>query len=297
MMKWMKIIISWLAKLIKNKKIQKTLFVGAGLGAGIAAGEGVVVYKRNKKAEKIKQRAIEKHDKARQAIDGTLGKLGKNKLEVCDSFSDLADMIEGIQQRPEFKLSVEGIDLPTFKPSEFKRLAAAVELAVGSAGGVAAGSAVGAAVMGLNIAILGPGALAGSAVICVMAAKMMGRAAERIEQAKQIEADVEEIIKFYDELEKAVEKYNNAFSDVRKSYEKQLKKMHKILTRKNNWESFSQREKVIVENAVMLAQMLCRMCALNLTLEATKMHRIERVNSLEIDNMIVDSKNVLKEVA
>ena len=297
MMKWIKIIISWIVKLIKNKKVQKGLFVGAGLGAGIAAGEGVVVYKRNKKAERIKQRALEKHDKARQAINGTLDKLGKNKLEVCDSFSDLADMIESIQQRPEFALTVEGIDLPSFKPSEFKRLADAVELAVGGAGGVAAGGAVGAAVMGLNLAALGPGALAGSAVLCVMAAKMMGRAAERVEQAKQIEADVEKIVEFYDELEKAVEKYNKVFSDVRKPYEKQLQKMHKILARKNNWASFSQREKTIVENAVMLAQMLCRMCALNLTLEATKKNPIEKVNSIEIDHMIVDAKNLLKEVA
>lgn len=297
MMKWIKIIISWLAKLIKNKKVQKTLFVGAGIGAGIAAGEGAVAYKRNKKAEKIKNRAIEKHDKARQAIDGTLDKLGKNKLEVCESFSDLADMIESIQQRPEFMLTVEGVDLPRFKPSEFKRLAAAVEIAVGGAGGVAAGGAVGAAVMGMNIAALGPGALAGSAVLCVMAAKMMGRAAERVEQAKQIEADVEKIIAFYGELEKAVEKYNDVFSDVRKPYEKQLKKMHKILARKNNWELFSQREKTIVENGVMLAQLLCRMCALNLTLEATKKDHIERVNSAEINLMIEDAKNVLKEVA
>ena len=202
-----------------------------------------------------------------------------------------------IQQRPEFVLTMEGIDLPSFKPSEFKRLAAAVELAVGGAGGIAAGGAVGAAVMGLNLAALGPGALAGSAVLCVMAAKMMGRAAERVEQAKQIEADVEKIVEFYDELEKAVEKYNRVFSDVRKPYEKQLQKMHKILARKSNWASFSQREKTIVENAVMLAQMLCRMCALNLTLEATKKNPIEQVNSVEIDHMIVDAKNLLKEVA
>lgn len=297
MMKWIKIIISWLAKLIKNKKVQKTVFAGAGLGLGVAAGEGVVAYKRNKKAEKIKQRAIEKHDKARQEIQGTLDKLGKNKLEVCDSFSDLADMIENIQQRPEFKLTVEGIELPNFKPSEFKRLAAAVEMAIGGAGGVAAGGAVGAAVMGFNMAALGPGALGGSVVLCVMAAKMMGRAAERVEQAQQIEADVEKIIRFYNELEKAVEKYNKAFSDVRKPYEKQLQKMHKILARKNNWESFSRKEKTIVENTVLLAQMLCRMCALNLTLEATKKDPIERVNSIEIDHMIDDVKNLLKEVA
>ena len=118
-----------------------------------------------------------------------------------------------------------------------------------------------------------------------------------MEQAKQIEADVEKIIAFYGELEKVVEKYNDVFSDVRKPYEKQLKKMHKILDRKNNWESFSQREKTIVENAVMLAQLLCRMCALNLTLEATKKNPIERVNSAEIDLMIEDAKSVMKEAA
>ena len=130
-----------------------------------------------------------------------------------------------------------------------------------------------------------------------MGAKMMGRAAERVEQAKQIEADVEKIIKFYEQLESEAKKFNDSLMSVLKPYRAKLKKMHKILERKQNWENFSQKEKSVVENAILLAQLLCHMCSINLIKDATTEHPIERVNTPEISRAIADAKNVLKEVA
>jgi len=298
MMRLIKMLFSWIAKFLQNKKVQKTLFAGAAATTVVAVSEGAIVHKRNKRAERIKSQAIKMHDTARLKIDAELKKLGETKLEICNTFDELADMIEQIQQRPDVRLSVEGIELPPFQPSEFKRIAAAVEVAAGGLSGVAAGSAVGAAVMGIgSVAALAPGALAGGVVLCVMGAKMMGRAAERVEQAKQIAADVEKIIKFYEQLESEAKKFNDSLISVLKPYRAKLKKMHKILERKQNWENFSQKEKSVVENAILLAQLLCHMCSINLIKDATAEYPIERVNTPEISRAIADAKNVLKEVA
>ena len=92
-------------------------------------------------------------------------------------------------------------------------------------------------------------------------------------------------------------KFNDSLISVLKPYRAKLKKMHKILERKQNWENFSQKEKSVVENAILLAQLLCHMCSINLIKDATTEHPIERVNTPEISRAIADAKNVLKEVA
>ena len=62
---------------------------GAGIVAGgVAAGEAVVAHKRNKRAERIKAAAIQKHDEGRAQVEDTLAKLGETKLEIYKSFGE-----------------------------------------------------------------------------------------------------------------------------------------------------------------------------------------------------------------
>ena len=99
----------------------------------------VVAHKKNKRAERIKAAALKKHDEGRVKVEATLADLGETKMEIYRSFGELADAIQSIQQRPEYELSIEGIELPSFKPAEFKQLAMAIEAAAGGVGGVAVG--------------------------------------------------------------------------------------------------------------------------------------------------------------
>ena len=173
----------WLAKFFESKAGKNTLKVMVGVGVvagGAAAGEMVVAHKRNKRAERIKAAALKKHDEGRAKVETTLADLGETKLEIYKSFGELADAIQSIQQRPEYELSIEGVELPSFKPAEFKQLAMAIEAAAGGVGGVAVGGAVGIAAMGTgSILALAPGALLGGIVLCAMGAKMLHRSAEK----------------------------------------------------------------------------------------------------------------------
>lgn len=272
--------------------------VGVGVVAGgAAAGEMVVAHKRNKRAERIKAAALKKHDEGRAKVETTLADLGETKLEIYKSFGELADAIQSIQQRPEYELSIEGVELPSFKPAEFKQLAMAIEAAAGGVGGVAVGGAVGVAAMGNgSILALAPGALLGGIVLCAMGAKMLHRSAEKVKLAKKIEADVESILVYYKELDKTAKRFHKTFLEVKELYFKHLRKVQKIIARRTDWEKFSKAEKLAVKNAIALAQLLHRMCAVQLVLEAPKADAIERVNTPVVDRMIADANNVYSHV-
>lgn len=272
--------------------------VGVGVVAGgAAAGEMVVAHKRNKRAERIKAAALKKHDEGRAKVETTLADLGETKLEIYKSFGELADAIQSIQRRPEYELSIEGVELPSFKPAEFKQLAMAIEAAAGGVGGVAVGGAVGVAAMGTgSILALAPGALLGGIVLCAMGAKMLHRSAEKVKLAKKIEADVESILVYYKELDKTAKRFHKTFLEVKEPYFKHLRKVQKIIARRTDWEKFSKAEKLAVKNAIALAQLLHRMCAVQLVLEAPKADAIERVNTPVVDRMIADANNVYSHV-
>lgn len=290
----------WLAKFFGSKAGKNTLKVMVRVGVvagGAAAGEMVVAHKRNKRAERIKAAALKKHDEGRAKVETTLADLGETKLEIYKSFGELADAIQSIQQRPEYELSIEGVELPSFKPAEFKQLAMAIEAAAGGVGGVAVGGAVGIAAMGTgSILALAPGALLGGIVLCAMGAKVLHRSAEKVKLAKKIEADVESILVYYKELDKTAKRFHKTFLEVKEPYFKHLRKVQKIIARRTDWEKFSKAEKLAVKNAIALAQLLHRMCAVQLVLEAPKADAIERVNTPVVDRMIADANNVYSHV-
>ena len=296
----LKKLFEWLAKFFGSKAGKTTLKVMGGVGIAAGAGAGVeiaVAHKRNKRAERIKAAALKKHDEGRVKVEATLADLGETKMEIYRSFGELADAIQSIQQRPEYELSIEGIELPSFKPAEFKQLAMAIEAAAGGVGGMAVGGAVGVAAMSTgSILALAPGALLGGIVLCAMGAKMLHRSAEKVKLAKKIEADVECILVYYKELDKTAKRFHKTFIEVKEPYFKYLRKVQKIITRKNDWEKFSKAEKLAVKNTIALAQLLHRMCAVQLRLDAKNENTIERVNTPEVDRMIADANNVREQV-
>lgn len=296
----LKKILEFLARFFGSKAGKTTAKVMAGVGvtaSGVAAGEMVVAHKMNKRAERIKANAIKKHDEGRTKVERTLAALGETKLEIYKSFGELADAIESIQQRPEYKLHIDGMKLPIFNPAEFKQISMAIEAAAGGMGGVVAGGAVGVAVMGTGtILALAPGALFGGVVLCAMGTKMLNRSAEKVKMAKKIDSDVDAILVYYKELEKTAKRFHKTFMEVREPYFKYVRKVQKIVARKTDWAKFSESERLAVKNAIALAQLLHRMCAVQLMLEAPNMGVLEKVNTPEVDRAIEDANNVHEQI-
>lgn len=277
-----------------GKTIRKWM---AGIGVflmSLFTGEYFFAKTKSRKAEKIKTEAIKNHDEARTQLNEHLKLLCDTKCSIYSGFGKLAERIEQIQQRPEFILLLEGVDLPEFRPAEFKKLAFEAEALVGGAGGAIVGGTICMAVMGTG-AVVG-GILGSGFVLCAMGINMIDRACEKIKQAEQIREDVNRIIEFYGKLSDASDSYRKDLEKVQTKFTKYLNKVTRILERKVNWEDFSNAEKRHVENAVMLAQLLCYMCSINLVLEPSKDEPLEQVNEIAIKDAMAHADSVMSQL-
>ena len=147
------------------------LGIGAGIAGLVGVGAGVngalkvkdakeKVEKLKKRHEKNIERLQDKNTISLRAMD----RLGKMEMNILDSFSRFADVIERIHNRPEFKaINVNGTDLPVYAPEKLKEVAIGagtllgglVGAGLGTAGGFAAAGATTAAVMALGTASTG----------------------------------------------------------------------------------------------------------------------------------------------
>ena len=101
--------------------------------------------------------------------------------------------------------------------------------------------------------------------------------------AKQFKSDVEAILAYYNEFDKTAKRFHKSFLEVQEPYYKHVHKVQKIVARKTDWKRFSKAERLAVKNAIALAQLLNRMCSVQLVLEATKPNILEKVNTPEVD--------------
>ena len=261
---------------------------------GLFGVEFTVAKVKSTKAEKIKNKAVEEHDAARKVLEKYLAELCTTKCSVYKGFGELADLIEKIQQRPDFIVQIKDIDLPEFKPKEYKKLAFEAEaFAGGTLGAVVGGSAC--------MAVMGTGAVAGGVlgsgfILCAMGLNMVNRAANKKKQAVQIREEVKRIISFYEKLGKSSVLYRDDLEKVLTQFNKSKGKMLKLLERKTNWQDFSKAERRHVENAVMLAQLLCYMCSVNLVLVPTEADPIEQLNEEALKQIRKDADAAMSQV-
>lgn len=137
----------------------------AGLGSGIKGAKKVKdaqgrvnsykedYEKKLKKTEELRENSLEKMDE-----------LGKTELLILDSFSQFSNLIEKIQNKPDFKeIKNENVSIPEFKMEEIKEASVGAEVllagiggaATGALGGFAAAGATTATVMALGTASTG----------------------------------------------------------------------------------------------------------------------------------------------
>lgn len=147
------------------------LGAGAAIAGVVGVGSGIHGAVKAKEANDTMQSAkyrheknVEKFEKRNNQTAETMDNLGKLELEILKSFEEFSDVIEKIQNRPEFKAySKDGIELPKYDKESLKEVSVGAGVllggisgaAVGTAGGFAAAGATTAAVMALGTASTG----------------------------------------------------------------------------------------------------------------------------------------------
>ena len=147
------------------------LGVGAGIAGAAGVGAGVHGATKMKKASDIMKEAEQRHKENMARLEqqsASTGKkmdiLGELELSVLNGFEEFSNVIEKIQNRPEFaSYHRDGVMLPKYDKQELQKasIGAGVLLgglggaAIGTAGGFAAAGATTSAVMALGTASTG----------------------------------------------------------------------------------------------------------------------------------------------
>lgn len=127
-----------------------------GVGNGVHGGIKMKGAKSTMKiAEDMQENAKIMCEKNSEITSATMDNLGTLEVEVLSSFTEFSELIEKIQQRPEFaEYNKNGIEIPKFQPEEIQRVSSGAALVLGGLGGAAAGTAGGFAAAGATTSLV-----------------------------------------------------------------------------------------------------------------------------------------------
>ena len=124
--------------------------VGAGIHGGVKMKEA---NEKMKSAQSRHERNVERFEKANKETTASMDRLGELELNIINSFSEFAETIEKIHNKPEFKaINLNGTSLPVYSPEELKQTSIGAGVLLGGLGGAAAGTAGGFAAAGATTA-------------------------------------------------------------------------------------------------------------------------------------------------
>ena len=265
--------------------------VGAFL-SGLGIKKGCKAKKQNKKAIAIKDVAIKKHDEKLCQTEEILQQLGKTKTEAILTFKQFSDCIEKIQERPEFFASKKAkFDLPEFDLEDLKVVSNDLEMALKGAGGAAVGICLGLAVAVNPFAIIASGFLLPGIILCVDGTKLTKKAADNMKQSKEIEKEVEKIIEYYDKLSNESEKLEKAINKLTEEFKNAIARLEKLVDEKNNWSTYTYKERKFVEAVVLVCMTLYKMC--NVSLKENEEDSMS-INIDTIKDSVNESERVIK---
>lgn len=159
-------------------------------------------------------------------------------------------------------------------------------------GGMALGSAI------LGGATLGVGLLIGGIIFNVTGSKLSDKADEAFSQAMKTEKEVGKIVTYLNELSTAAQGFKESLSNVEDQYRKRLSILDHVVnfSEKTQWSDFTEKEKQMTENTVLLVGLLHKMCKVNLVIKSTKENDLNIVNKSDINQVLHDAQKILAEV-
>lgn len=159
-------------------------------------------------------------------------------------------------------------------------------------GGMALGSAI------LGGMTLGMGLLVGGIIFSFTGQGLSKKADEADAQMRKAQTEIDKICTYLDKLRLTEKKFERALTDVNKVYQRYLAQLGNmvIIEGKTDWAKYTNQEKLIVENTVLLVNLLFQMCKVKLVLVNEKeAAALNTVNSGEVETIITQADIFLEE--
>lgn len=178
--------------------------------------------------------------------------------------------------------------------------AALTNATLAALGGGALGSAAGAGGMALGTTILGAatlgvGLLVGGVIFNITGSSLSDKADEAWRQMKQAEEKINTICEYLVNLRDTSNKYYGTLSTVNAIYQKHLGGLTTIVTKfgHTNWHTFTDEEKKLTENTVLLVGLLYNMCKVELVLQGKGENDMNAINTTAVEKSINNANAIL----
>lgn len=164
---------------------------------------------------------------------------------------------------------------------------------IASGGG---GVALGAAILGAST--LGASILIGGMIWGITNFKRLEKVNRAYDEMLKAEQEINKSCQFLKDLQVTGERFRRAFVKVQVQYDTYCDKVFRLvmIKRKRNWQEFTDEEKLIVENATLLATLLYAMCKVKLVLKTSSIYGMNRVNQTEVTRTINSSVEELRRI-
>lgn len=163
----------------------------------------------------------------------------------------------------------------------------------GGALGVGGGMTLGSTILGATT--LGVGLMVGGIIFNITGSKLSDSAYEALAQVKKERKEVNTIGVYLDELSQTAKKFEDSFTTIYKIYQQQFTMLSYIVDvlQKRDWETFTEDEKTVTQNTVLLVNILYQMGKVELVLKAEDENSCNKVNTAAVDKHIRDAKTIL----
>jgi hypothetical protein len=107
------------------------------------------------------------------------------------------------------------------------------------------------------------------------------------------------VVDFLTNLEKVAGAYKVVLESVREKYEETFGYISYLVNRegKSDWREFTDKEKLAMQNTVLLVGILYKLCQVNLVIQGENHDELNQINQTEIVQVIQESGKVLDKVA
>ena len=157
--------------------------------------------------------------------------------------------------------------------------------------------ALGTAILGAST--LGIGLLVGGIIFNVTGTSLSSKADEAWSEMKNNEEKINTIISYLEDLSDLAKKYKKSFDAVGDAYYDHLADLSAIIedNNKTNWDDFTEEEKLVTQNTVLLVSLLYQMGKIKLVKKDTNDDGLNEINHIDARRQMRNADKVLSEVA
>ena len=171
-------------------------------------------------------------------------------------------------------------------------------LAALGGGAIAAGGggmALGTTILGATT--LGVGILVGGIIFNVTGSKLSDKADEAFAQMKKAEGEINKICTYLTKLHNAEDAFEKSLLTVSRIYDRHLVKLGDlvVINGKTDWNEFTDAEKKMTENTVLLVGLLYNMCKVQLVRQTANKSETNIVNEKDISQAISNAHTFLED--